>query len=365
MGTVAARLSDAVVLTSDNPRSEDPLQIIEEIKRGLVPPDRPLGAPRPAGRAGEVGAVVGHRRSARGHRARPSATRSRATSCSSPARGTRRRRPSATATLPFDDVGRGARGAARAPSRPGGGGHGVTVAAMPSTARVRRRRRRARDLRGDADARVPRVSRRLAHAARRATRSSPSRARAATGTTSSATALDAGRERARRRATAGAAADAAAARRAGGRSWTTPSRALQAHGARRPARVRRAGGGHHRQRRQDDDEGSHRDAAVGARTARCATAGNLNNHIGLPLSLLDLQAGRRGGGRRTRDEPRRRDSRRWWRSPSPTCACGPTSAPRTSSTSARRTTIAEAKAEILEARDGRDRGRGQRRRPAA
>ena len=41
MGMVAARLSDVVVITSDNPRSEDPLQIIEEIKRGLVQPDRP------------------------------------------------------------------------------------------------------------------------------------------------------------------------------------------------------------------------------------------------------------------------------------------------------------------------------------
>ena len=41
MGAVAARLSDRVVLTSDNPRSEDPLEIIEEIKRGLVPPERP------------------------------------------------------------------------------------------------------------------------------------------------------------------------------------------------------------------------------------------------------------------------------------------------------------------------------------
>jgi len=35
MGAVAARLSDVVVLTSDNPRTEDPARIIEEIKRGF------------------------------------------------------------------------------------------------------------------------------------------------------------------------------------------------------------------------------------------------------------------------------------------------------------------------------------------
>jgi UDP-N-acetylmuramoyl-L-alanyl-D-glutamate--2,6-diaminopimelate ligase len=34
MGMVAARLSDVVVITSDNPRSEDPDRIIEEVKRG-------------------------------------------------------------------------------------------------------------------------------------------------------------------------------------------------------------------------------------------------------------------------------------------------------------------------------------------
>jgi UDP-N-acetylmuramyl-tripeptide synthetase len=34
MGMVAARLSDVVVLTSDNPRSEDPSRIIDEVKRG-------------------------------------------------------------------------------------------------------------------------------------------------------------------------------------------------------------------------------------------------------------------------------------------------------------------------------------------
>lgn len=34
MGMVAARLSDVVVITSDNPRSEDPQRIIEEVRRG-------------------------------------------------------------------------------------------------------------------------------------------------------------------------------------------------------------------------------------------------------------------------------------------------------------------------------------------
>ena len=47
MGAVAARLSDLVVITSDNPRSENPAGIIEEVKRGIVvPADRtpPKGA---------------------------------------------------------------------------------------------------------------------------------------------------------------------------------------------------------------------------------------------------------------------------------------------------------------------------------
>jgi UDP-N-acetylmuramoyl-L-alanyl-D-glutamate--2,6-diaminopimelate ligase len=41
MGAVAARLSDMVILTSDNPRSESPDAIIEDVKRGIVlPADR-------------------------------------------------------------------------------------------------------------------------------------------------------------------------------------------------------------------------------------------------------------------------------------------------------------------------------------
>jgi UDP-N-acetylmuramoyl-L-alanyl-D-glutamate--2,6-diaminopimelate ligase len=41
MGAVAARLSDLVIVTSDNPRGEDPAEIIEEVKRGIaMPADR-------------------------------------------------------------------------------------------------------------------------------------------------------------------------------------------------------------------------------------------------------------------------------------------------------------------------------------
>jgi UDP-N-acetylmuramoyl-L-alanyl-D-glutamate--2,6-diaminopimelate ligase len=40
MGLVAARLSDVVVITSDNPRTEDPARIIDEVKRGAEPETR-------------------------------------------------------------------------------------------------------------------------------------------------------------------------------------------------------------------------------------------------------------------------------------------------------------------------------------
>jgi UDP-N-acetylmuramyl tripeptide synthase len=35
MGEIAARLTDLVVLTSDNPRTEEPVRIIEEIEAGV------------------------------------------------------------------------------------------------------------------------------------------------------------------------------------------------------------------------------------------------------------------------------------------------------------------------------------------
>jgi UDP-N-acetylmuramoyl-L-alanyl-D-glutamate--2,6-diaminopimelate ligase len=51
MGMVASRLSDVVIVTSDNPRSEDPARIIEEIRRGIAPGTQ-------GGRATDVLSVV-------------------------------------------------------------------------------------------------------------------------------------------------------------------------------------------------------------------------------------------------------------------------------------------------------------------
>jgi UDP-N-acetylmuramoyl-L-alanyl-D-glutamate--2,6-diaminopimelate ligase len=46
MGAVAGRLSDLIVITSDNPRSEDPARIIEEVQRGITPDTRRDSAQR-------------------------------------------------------------------------------------------------------------------------------------------------------------------------------------------------------------------------------------------------------------------------------------------------------------------------------
>ena len=46
MGAVAGRLSDLIIVTSDNPRGEDPNRIIEEILRGITPDTRRDSAQR-------------------------------------------------------------------------------------------------------------------------------------------------------------------------------------------------------------------------------------------------------------------------------------------------------------------------------
>ena len=40
MGAVAGRLSDVIIVTSDNPRGEDPRRIIEDIQRGITVDNR-------------------------------------------------------------------------------------------------------------------------------------------------------------------------------------------------------------------------------------------------------------------------------------------------------------------------------------
>ena len=72
MGQLAAELADLPVVTSDNPRTEDPDAIIDDVERGMG-----SVAPSP------------HRRPAGGHRARRWRRRGRATPCCSPARDMR------------------------------------------------------------------------------------------------------------------------------------------------------------------------------------------------------------------------------------------------------------------------------------
>ncbi len=71
MGEIAARLADITIVTSDNPRSEDPEQIIGEILDGVVAASGEAGAD--AGAVGEGAASV--RSGAQGHRVRPIADR--------------------------------------------------------------------------------------------------------------------------------------------------------------------------------------------------------------------------------------------------------------------------------------------------
>ena len=68
MGEVAARLADVVVVTTDNPRHEDPAAIIDEVERGMDDPDdlrtepdrrRAIGLAVAEARPGDVLVVAG------------------------------------------------------------------------------------------------------------------------------------------------------------------------------------------------------------------------------------------------------------------------------------------------------------------
>jgi UDP-N-acetylmuramoyl-L-alanyl-D-glutamate--2,6-diaminopimelate ligase len=63
MGGVVTRLADRAIVTSDNPRSEEPLAVIEEILGGMsgdydVEPDRAAAIARAIDEAGEGDVVV-------------------------------------------------------------------------------------------------------------------------------------------------------------------------------------------------------------------------------------------------------------------------------------------------------------------
>ena len=94
MGVVAGRLSDVVVITSDNPRSEDPSRIIEEIQRGITADTRRDSAQRAAD----------DRRSARGDRARRSSWRAPGDVVLIAGKGHEKYQVIGDRVLPFDDV---------------------------------------------------------------------------------------------------------------------------------------------------------------------------------------------------------------------------------------------------------------------
>jgi UDP-N-acetylmuramoyl-L-alanyl-D-glutamate--2,6-diaminopimelate ligase len=63
MGAVASRLADRIVLTSDNPRSEDPMAILRDIEEGVgaphaVEPDRARAIEQSLAQAADADVVL-------------------------------------------------------------------------------------------------------------------------------------------------------------------------------------------------------------------------------------------------------------------------------------------------------------------
>ena len=290
MGAAARRLADHVIVTSDNPRSEDPDAIIAAIVEG---------AERRRGRGGALDAR-GRARPPRGDR-----------SARSRSREPRRHRVIAGKgheqgqefeggrKIPFDDRDV-AREELRAPQHASVRHRRVIDLHRQSGSRrsaVRRclRARRARRRRRHARAR----GRRLARGRDRATCSSALPGERADGGEFAA-AGDRGRRlgRARRAGARAGRGRERPSRRARVRR-RRPARRARAARARawldRPARERLQGRRHHRLDRQDLDQGHPaRAARAGASTGRCTRArDNYNTEIGLPLTVLEAERGTR------------------------------------------------------------------------
>ena len=98
MGAVAARLSDLVIVTSDNPRSEDPEKIVEEIRRGIVMPADRIA---PKGQKGTPSLAIVDRREAIERAVRDAA---RGDLILIAGKGHEKYQVIGDRTLPFDDV---------------------------------------------------------------------------------------------------------------------------------------------------------------------------------------------------------------------------------------------------------------------